>query len=119
CRSRIDWEERFDPKLGDGDVACRREARARGDEREFRISTANAQGHSHVAKGWADRWPEVAARIRGKLVVQRVQCGIGRREGCPPETLEQIRAPLLEIDDPQCETFGMQTEPEDIDRRLK
>src|SRR5262249_10665103 len=79
---------------------------ARADEPELGISAAYAQGHSRGGKGGGERWPGVAARIRGKLLVQRAQCGVAGREGVPPEALEQMPAPLLAVDDPRRKTLG-------------
>jgi epsilon-lactone hydrolase len=51
--------------------------------------------------------------------VQRVQRGIARCEGVPSNSLEQMRAPLREIDDSRGNTLGVQTQPEHVDRRFE
>ena len=54
---------------------------------------------------------DITAWIGNKLVVQRRQRWIADCERLAEEAIEQMRAPLTQVDDVRCEAVGMQAQP--------
>ena len=51
--------------------------------------------------------------------MQGKQRRIAADDGFPSEPVEQVGSPLAEVDDPRSHAFGVEAQPQDVDRRLE
>ena len=65
------------------------------------------------------RRPRLGAGVAGQLLGELDQPRVGGAVDAPGELLEQVAAPLAEVDDPRSEAAWVQGEPQHVDRRLE
>src|SRR5262245_5693653 len=116
---RIGREERLDRKLGDGDVDGGPEDRPGADERQLIAVVPESERHRDVAEGGVERRPRLAGGIGLELLAQHRQRGIAGRDRVARESVEEMLAPLVEVEDPRGHSLRMQAEPKHIHRRLQ
>src|SRR3954453_5255613 len=95
----VGGEERLDRELGDRDVGGRAERRRGADERELLAVDAQPQRYRDRAGLEARRGARLAAGIRRELLVEREERRVAAHDRLAAEAVEQVRAPLAEVDD--------------------
>jgi hypothetical protein len=63
--------------------------------------------------------PRRSCRVGRELVAQHGERRIARCDHVAVESLEQVRTPLVEVEDSRGQPFRMQADAEDVDRRLE
>ncbi len=78
-------------------------------------SARTPQRHRDVVGRRVARGGGPAGRIPAQLLVQRGERGIACRDHLTAEALEEMRAPLREVEDPRGHTLRVEAEAQDVD----
>src|SRR4029077_11025055 len=112
--------ERLDDELRQRDVERRAEGRHRAEELEDVVVTAKAEREQDLAgRLRLLARSRVDSGIARELVVQSPQLVVRRELGLPREALEEVTAPLAEIEDARRHSARMQRDPQGVRGRLE
>src|SRR3954463_12459553 len=118
----VGGEERLDCQLGDRGVDGRPGARAGGgrpelrrgaDERELLAVDAQPERYRDRAGLEVRRVARLAAGIRRERLVEREERRVAAHDRLAAEAVEQVRAPLAEVDDARRHALGMEAQAQD------
>ena len=111
CRSfAVRRKEGLQRQLGQCDVEWSSEDSRRADERKVPNLRRDAQGHDDLR--WLDHrgrdW--LWLRVCRELLSEVTQNDIGSRDVLVMQALEQVSAPLRQVQDAACQTRGVEAE---------
>ena len=89
------------------------------EEGELLLAGADPQRGGDLGHVEVGRLGGVAARVGGQLLVQGEQRRVAGDHGAAAEPLEDVGAPLAEVDDPRRHPLGVQAQPQRVHRRLE
>ncbi len=80
---------------------------------------SKAERHGDVGESGVEAGPGLTSGVGGKLVVQHREGRVAARQRVTRQALEEMRTPLVQVQDPRRQAVGVQAQPQDVDRRLE